>query len=116
LKDYILVRRLQGQMVTIVCDHPSFAHVFNDNGVQRVDLKTVSRIEELDEDSKCCALVNISPVLPQPPIHFYPSYRRGRVVVATSPNSEHLNTFSKERKASIYCMPTCDWDDLYCSR
>ena len=100
-------------MVTIFCDSPFYAHVFNDEGVSRVDLTAVLSIPELEKNSKCTALINISPTLQQPPIQFYPLRRRGRVVVATSPNSEHLANFSKEREASAYYMPTCD---LFCSR
>ena len=114
-ENYILIRRLQRKMVTIFCDHASFAHVFSSAGVRRVVLADVWSIPELDNDSNCTALINICTDLAQPPSHFSPKNRKGRVVVAISPNVEHWKSFTKERAAGIYCMPTCDWDDLFCS-
>ena len=102
-------------MVTIFCDHPAFAHVFSAAGVRRLHLTDVLSIPELVDDPKCTALIDICPKLPQLPSQFHPSERRGRVVVATSPNVEHLKPF-RAREGSTYCMPTCDWDDLFCSR
>jgi hypothetical protein len=113
---YVLVRRLQQRLDTIYCDRTGFAHVFTGNGVRRVDLGTNSRIHDLDSNSNCCALVNLGDQMVHAPAHFYPITRRGRVVIATSPNPEHLVTFSKEHEASTYCMPTWSWEDLYCSR
>jgi len=113
---YTLVRRLQEQLVTIYCDNEYYAYVFSNDGVRAVDLRKQTRIQELDTDDQSCALVNLGDRLTQPPDHFYPNIRRGRVVIATSPNEKHLSKFSRERKAGDYCMPTWTWNDLYCSR
>lgn len=103
-------------MVTIYCGHKRFAYVFSDTGVRKVDMMYVARISELDKNSHCCALVDIGDQVLQPPDPFYPSMRRGRVIIATSPDPKHLETFSKQHPASTYFMPTWSWSDLYCSR
>ena len=90
--NYVLVRRLQKKMV--YCDRPGNAHVFSDDGVRAIDLTTEGRIPELDNNSLCCALVNLGDALPQPPLQFYPTLRLGRVVIATSPNPIHVQRFS----------------------
>ena len=113
---YLLIRRLQEKLVTVFCNQKGFAHVFSDAGVKKVLLKDGSRILELDENSHCCALVNISDRLESVPFQFYPDERRGRVAVATSPNPAHLANFSHEHSVSTYCMPTWSWSDLYCCR
>ena len=64
LENYILVRRLEGKMVTILCDHPAFAHVFSVAGVRRVHLTDVLSIPELVDDLKRTALIDICPKLP----------------------------------------------------
>jgi hypothetical protein len=113
--DYVLVRRLQNKMETIYCDRPQIAYMFSKDGVKAIDLKATERIPELDETSLCSALVNLGDALEQPPLHFYPTLRLGRVVIATSPNPNHLGHF-REHEPAIYYMPLWNWNDLYCGR
>jgi len=113
--DDVLVHRLQAKLVTIFCNVRGYAHVFSDKGVRRISLNDEDRIPELDDNPRSCALVNLGAQLLQPPEQFYPSHRLGRLVVAASPNLEHVSCF-QERPALTYYMPTWDWDDLYCGR
>jgi hypothetical protein len=111
----VLVHRLQAKMVTIFCNVGDYAHVFSDSGVRRVSLLDEDRIPELDRNSHSCALVNLGAELLQPPKQFYASNRRGRLVIAASPNPDHVACF-KECPTLTYYMPTWNWDDLYCGR
>lgn len=111
----VLVHRLQAKMVTIFCNVGGYAHVFSDSGVRRVSLLDEDRIPELDRNPRSCALVNLGAELLHPPAQFYASNRRGRLVIAASPNPDHVVCF-KERPTLTYYMPTWDWDDLYCGR
>jgi hypothetical protein len=52
----------------------------------------------------------------QPLTAFSRTKRKGRVVVATSPNPTHTKTFSKENLPANLYMPTWDWENLYCAR
>jgi hypothetical protein len=113
---YLLVHRLQERLVTIYCHRDGVAHVFNESGVQKVALRDDSHLAELDANCYCCALVNLGDRMNQAPEQFYPSDRRGRVVIATSPNADHLSNFSREHITSTYCMPTWNWRDVYCAR
>ena len=113
--DDVLVHRLQAKLVTIFCNVRGYAHVFSDKGVRRISLNDEDRIPELDYNPRSCALVNLGAQLLQLPEQFYPSHRLGRLVVAASPNPEHVSCF-QERPALTYYMPTWDWDDLYCGR
>jgi hypothetical protein len=103
-------------MTTIYCDTGSYVHVFDRTGVRRLPLSNGSRIPELDENSKCCALVNLGDGLKLVPEAFYPRLRKGRIVVATSPSQERWSTFSHEHQAKIICMPTWNWGHLYFAR
>ena len=103
-------------MTTIYCDRGACVYIFDHTGVRRLDLSDVSRIPELDKNSKCCALVNLGDKLKSVPEVFYPQFRRGRVVVATSPSKEHWSSFSHEHPAKMCCMPTWNWGPLYFAR
>jgi hypothetical protein len=112
----ILVWRLQEKKPTIYCSHKSHAYVFTDTGVQRVPLMDGNRIEVLDKSIHCCALVDVNPDLLEVPSQFHPSLdRQGRVVVATSPNPDHVTAF-KQDHARTYYTPTWKWADIYCAR
>jgi len=111
----LLVHRLQAKLVTIFCNTPKYAYLFSDNGVSKFSLADGARIPELDNNPRSCALVNVGSMLKLPPEQFFPSERLGRLVVAASPNPDHVTCF-KERPAITYYMPTWDWDDLYCGR
>ena len=113
--NYVLVRRLQEKMVTIYCDQPEIAHVFSENGIRMIDLNVEKSIMELENNPLCCALVNLGAALNEPPLQFYPTHRRGRVVIATSPNPKHMQRFMKHTPITYY-MPTWNWSDLYCGR
>jgi hypothetical protein len=74
-----------------------------------------NRIEVLDKSTHSCVLVDINPDLLEVPSQFRPSpKRRGRVVVATSPNPDHVTTF-KQDHARTYYTPTWKWPNLYCA-
>ena len=79
-------------------------------------LSDESRIPELDNNLECCALVNLGDKLKLVPDVFYPHLREGRVVVATSPSTEHWSSFSHEHPARICYMPTWKWEHLYFAR
>ncbi len=111
----ILVWRLQEKKQTVYCNSKTYAYVFTDTGVDRVPLKDEERIKALDKSIDCCALVDINPDLLAVPSQFRPfAGRRGRVVVATSPNPDHVTTF-KQDDAKTYYTPTWKWVDLYCA-
>ncbi|KAM6503866.1 hypothetical protein JOM56_000809 [Amanita muscaria] len=110
---YVLLRRLVNGMTTIYCDRGAYVHIFDHTGVRRLTLSGESRIPELDNNSECCALVNLGDKLKLVPAVFYPQLRKGRVVVATSPSQEHWSTFSHEHPARVCCMPTWEWGPLY---
>lgn len=101
------------KLVAVYCAKPDFAYIFSEDGVQKVFLADGSRIDELDENTHCCALVNLGYRLMQVPEQFYPSERLRRVVIATSSNEAHLSKFAKEHPGNTYYMPTWGWDDLY---
>ena len=101
---------------TIYCDTESHAHIFDDKGVRKMSLLNGYRFPELDTDPGCCALVNISDKLKSVPETFYPSLRKGRVVVASSLDSTHWRSFAHEWPARICCMPTWSWETLYFGR
>ena len=103
-------------MTTIYCDSGAHVHIFDHTGVRRLTLFGESRIPELDNDSECCALINLGDKLKFVPQVFYPQLRKGRVVVATPPNKEHWSSFSHEHPARIRCMPTWKWGPLYFAR
>jgi hypothetical protein len=103
-------------MTTIYCDKGAHVHIFDHTGVRRLTLSNESRIPELDNNSECCALVNLGDKLKLVPEVFYPQPREGRVVVATSPSREHWSSFSHEHPARICCMPTWEWGPLYFAR
>ena len=103
-------------MTTIYCDNGAHVHIFDHTGVRRLTLSNESRIPELDNNSECCALVNLGDKLKLVPEVFYPQLREGRVVVATSPSREHWSSFSHEHPARICCMPTWEWGPLYFAR
>jgi hypothetical protein len=112
----ILVWRLQEKKPTIYCSNKTHAYVFSSTGVQLVFLRDGQRIEALDESIHCCALVDVNPDLLEVPSQFQPSLRRrGRVVVATSPNPDHVTAF-KQDHAMTYYTPTWKWADIYCAR
>lgn len=46
------------------------------------------------------------------PFHFIRA-RKGRLLIATSPDQRHLETF-KENPGTNFDMPTWNWEDLYC--
>jgi len=73
-------------------------------------LANANRIEVLDE---------VTPVrwsTSTQTCQFEPSPdRRGRVVVAISPNPDHVTTFHQTRGMTYY-TPTWEWADLYCAR
>ncbi|KAI0296510.1 hypothetical protein B0F90DRAFT_1745842 [Multifurca ochricompacta] len=110
---YVLLRRLVNGMTTIYCDSGEYVHIFDHTGVRRLTLSDGSRIPELDNNSECCALINLRDMLKLVPQVFYPRIRKGRVVVATRPSKEHWSTFSDEHPARICCMPTWKWGPLY---
>ncbi|KIL69383.1 hypothetical protein M378DRAFT_21547 [Amanita muscaria Koide BX008] len=110
---YVLLRRLANGMTTVYCDRGAYVHIFDDTGVRRLTLSDGSRIPELDNNSECCALVNLGDKLKLVPDVFYPQLRKGRVVVATSPSKEHWRSFSHEHLARVCCMPTWEWGPLY---
>ena len=114
--NYVLVRRLQAKLPTVYCDHESYVHIFTESGVTKVQLMSDSLISELMTNVHCCALVNIGPDVLQPPKQFNPKARKGRVVLATSPNQDHVRAFWKEWKCVSYCMPTWNWPELYFAR
>jgi hypothetical protein len=112
----ILVWRLQEKKPTIYCNDDTRAYVFTSSGVQPVSLRDGKRIEVLDKSIHSCALVDVNPDLLKVPSQFQPSLdRRGRVVVATSPNLDHVTAF-KQDHAMTYYTPTWKWADLYCAR
>lgn len=111
----ILVWRLQEKKPTIFCSHKSYTYVFTDTGVQRVPLMDGNRIEVLDKFTHSCVLVDINPDLLEVPSQFRPfPNRRGRVVVATSPNPDHVTAFKQDHVRTFY-IPTWKWPDLYCA-
>ena len=103
-------------MTTIYCDELTHAYIFDNTGVRRLTLSDGYRIPELDDDSKCCALVNLGDKLTSVPEVFYPNIREGRVVVTTSPSEKHWSTFVHENPARICFMPTWGWGSLYIAR
>ncbi len=112
----ILVWRLQEKKPTIYCDDDTRAYVFTSTGVKEVSLLNRERIELLDKSIHCCALVDVNPNLLKVPSQFQPSLdRQGRVVVATSPNPDHVTAF-KQDHARTYYTPTWKWADIYCAR
>jgi len=112
----ILVWRLQEKKPTVYCNDNTCAYVFTSTGVKEVSLSNRKRIEQLDKSTDCCALVDINPDLLEAPSQFRPSLtRQGRVVVATSPNPDHVTIF-KQDHARTYYTPTWKWADLYCAR
>ena len=112
----ILVWRLQQKKPTIYCSNKTHAYVFTSTGVQRVSLRDGKRIDVLDKSIHCCALVDVNPDLLEVPSQFQPSLaRQGRVVVATSPNPDHITAF-KQDHAMTYYTPTWKWADIYCAR
>ena len=83
-------------------------------GLSGVSLSDGKRIGALDKSVHSCALAN--PDLLEVPSQFRPSLeRRGRVVVATSPDPDHVTRF-KQDVARTYYTPTWKWADLYCAR
>ena len=100
-------------MTTIYCEKGTHVYIFDHTGVTRLALSAESRIPELDNNSECCALVNLGDRLKLVPDVFYPDGRKGRVVVASSPSKEH---WSSEHPAKICCMPTWEWGPLYFAR
>jgi hypothetical protein len=113
---YVLLRRLMLGLTTIYCDVKTHAHIFDSTGVRRVHLFDGYRIPELDADVQCCALVNLGDELMTVPNMFYPKFRKGRVVVATSPDKGHWSSFAHEHTAKISCMPTWSWGPMYFAR
>ena len=112
----VLVWRLQEKKSTVYCDDNTSAYVFTSTGVKEVSLSNRKRIEQLDKFTQCCALVDINTDLLEVPSQFRPSPdRQGRVVVATSPNPDHVTAF-KQDHAMTYYTPTWKWTDLYCAR
>jgi hypothetical protein len=112
----ILVWRLQEKKPTIYCSNKTHAYEFTSTGVNRVSLRDGKRIQALDKSVHCCALVDINADLLEVPSQFGPSLdRQGRVVVATSPDPDHITAF-KQDHAGTYYTPTWRWDDLYCAR
>jgi hypothetical protein len=80
-----------------------YAYVFMDSGVQRVTLEKGKRIEALDKSIHCCGLVDINPNLLDVPSQFHPfPERRGRVLVATSPNPDHVIAFKQNHTETYY--------------
>jgi hypothetical protein len=113
---YVLLRRLLNGLTTIYCDRSTHAHIFDGTDVRRLTLFDGYRIHELDANAHCCALVNLGDHLKFVPEVFYPYLRKGRVVVATSPDKNHWSTFAHEHPAWICCMPTWEWGPLYVAR
>lgn len=113
---YALIRRLLLGKTTIYCDKPEHAHIFDGEGVRKMSLSDGFRFPELDTDIQSCALVNLGDRQMSVPDTFYPEFRVGRVVVATSPNIEHWRSFAHEPPAEVYCMPTWGWPDIYFGR
>jgi hypothetical protein len=117
---YFLVVRLKEKKPTVYCDNATYAHVFTHTGVEKVWLKDIHiapRIDVLDKSINSCGLVDLNPELTEVPSQFRlgPSVQRlGRVVVATSPNPNHVGAF--KFSAETYYMPTWGWSDLYCAR
>ncbi|KDQ08732.1 hypothetical protein BOTBODRAFT_179652 [Botryobasidium botryosum FD-172 SS1] len=111
---YVLVRRLQQAQPTIYCDDATFAHVFTRHGVRKVHIRPDYGIRELEQNPRCCALINLSNDLEKPPDQFYPTARKGRVVLAMPPDPFHYANFSKKHQAATYWMPTWGWRELYC--
>ena len=68
--------------------------------VIKVTLSDGYRIPELDANPQCCALVNLGDEFVSFPNTFYPEFRKGRVVVATSPDREHWSNFAHEHPAN----------------
>lgn len=110
---YVLLRRLMDGLTTIYCDGKMHAHIFDGMGVRRLTLSDGYRIPELDADPRCCALVNLGDCLTLVPDVFYPQLRKGRVVMATSPDQNRWSNFAHEHMAKICCMPTWSWGPLY---
>ncbi|KIL55326.1 hypothetical protein M378DRAFT_56130, partial [Amanita muscaria Koide BX008] len=79
---YVLLRRLVNGMTTIYCNRGAYVHIFDHTGVRRLTLSGESRIPELDNNSECCALVNLGDKLKLVPAVFYPQL--------------HLNTFDPD--------------------
>jgi len=113
---YVLLRRLMLGLTTIYCDEDTHIHIFDSTGVRRVELSGGYRIPELNTDVQCCALVNLGDELLSVPPAFYPKLRKGRVVVATSPDVAHWSRFAHEHPARICCMPTWSWGPMYFGR
>jgi hypothetical protein len=103
-------------LITIFCNRGSVAYVFNEKGMLEVDLQKASHLWELKTNSHCCALVNLSDRMDKAPEVFYLNDCCGRVIIATSPNADHLSNFSKEHMANTYCMPTWSWCDIFYAR
>jgi hypothetical protein len=110
---YILVRRLQKNLVTVFCDSKEYAHVFSEDGVRKVEVE--SSITELEDNRTCVALLNLGIRLETPPQPFHPVKRAGRVVVAAPPSPNHVRVY-RERSKGMYYMPTWGWEDMYCAR
>jgi hypothetical protein len=113
---YVLLRRLINGLTTIYCDRSTHTYIFDGKGVRTLTLYDGYRIPELDASPQCCALVNLGDRLTLVPDAFYLELRKGRVVVATSPNKTHWSTFAHERLARVCCMPTWEWGPLYMAR
>jgi hypothetical protein len=112
---YVLICRLQEKLVTIYCDRAEFAYVFSDDGVRSVQLMKSYTIHELHSDIGCCALVNLGHSMTEAPTQFHAPHRLARVLIAASPNEEHVKAYH-EHTPGTYYMPTWNWNDLYCAR
>jgi len=70
--------------------------VFANTGVQQVPLSGGKCIEALDRSIDCCTLVDVNLDLLEVPSQFHPSAdHQARVVVATSPNANHVLAFKQ---------------------
>ncbi len=99
------------------CDKRESTYILDNKGVRSLTFREEDRIWELDNDLKCCALVNLGEHLASAPTVFYPtSIRKGRVVMAASPNEKHWAGFLKELPPMTYVMPTWKWGPLYMAR
>jgi hypothetical protein len=112
---YLLVKRLQERLSTVFCDNKGYAHVFSEHGFETIHFTSDQYIPELLDNPSCVGLLNLGSRLEVPPEAFHPVLRRGRVIVATSPNPKHVQVYH-ERGKGMYYMPTWRWDDLYCAR
>jgi hypothetical protein len=79
----------------VVLQTPTFSPFFDTLG-------SIYCISELDADPQCCALADLGDRLTLIPRVFYPKIRKGRVVVATSPDKNHWSSFAHEHLARMY--------------